>query len=701
MNEPFASGPAGEPEPAARLRVLHLEDDPHDAELVARRLRADGLACGIVAVDTRLRYEEALASQSFDVILSDDKLPSFDGATALLIARSRVPDVPFLFVSGTIGEEIAIERLKAGATDYVLKERLSRLASAVRRALAEARAKVDAARAQAEVHRLNVELEQRVRDRTAELAGANRILAEREQALGVSEARLQAILDHCPSIIVVKDLDGRLLFVNRQFERSLGRDRSDVVGQSDREVFPPRMMDIYRANDARALSAGSVVQAEEPATEDGVLRVYASSRFPLLDLNGRPYALCLVAADITDRKKAEDEIKVARLEAERANRAKSDFLSRMSHDLRTPLNAVLGFAQLLAVESLAEDQLECVEQISKGGRHLLELINEVLDITRIETGRLSLSPEPVLVGDIVRYTTSLVSPLARDRGITLLVETDTLGERAVLADRQRLAQILLNLLSNAVKYTGSGGRIVLSCSEATPAHLRIAVTDTGPGIPREKMKLLFKPFERLGAESTGIEGTGLGLTLARGLAEAMGGSIGVQSETDVGSTFWVELASTTHASPAVSAAERSASFDPPPALGPAAILYIEDNVSNVRLMQRLLHSRPSLTLLHAPDGHAGIAMVRECRPNLVLLDLHLPDLSGERVLHELWSDPELRRIPVVVVSADATPGQMRRTIASGAAAYLTKPLDLHNVLRVVDKLLLGTISGASSGVPLP
>jgi CheY-like chemotaxis protein len=257
-----------------------------------------------------------------------------------------------------------------------------------------------------------------------------------------------------------------------------------------------------------------------------------------------------------------------------------------------------------------------------------------------------------------------------------------------MADRQRLSQILLNLLSNAVKYNRAGGRVTLRCEDPEPGRSRILVTDTGSGIPREKLRLLFRPFERLGAEATGVEGTGLGLTLARGLAEAMGGSLGVTSATDEGSTFWVELARAEPMPVAAPAIPASGSFEAPPEIGPALVLYVEDNVSNLRLMQRLLNNRPSLQLLHAPDGRSGLSLARERRPNLVLLDLHLPDLAGELVLHELWSDPELRRIPVVVVSADATPGQMRRTLASGAAAYLTKPLDLHNVLNVIDRLLV-------------
>jgi PAS domain S-box-containing protein len=643
------------------FRVLYLEDDPDRAALVTDRLKAD-LACQIATVGTRQAFEVALADTAFDVVLVADRLAALDGIDTLTLARALAPGVPFHLLSET-------RDAKAAADD------LSRLSLAVVQAVAESCRRAEM-RAREEIERLGIELERRG--------------DERQQALAASEVRLQAILDRTPSVVTVKDLDGTFMFVNQSFERTFGYGRAEVIGRRDREIFPQRLLDIYHANDARALQSRSVAYSEEPAVKDGNVRVCATSRFPLVDGDGKPYALCSIAEDITDRKRAENEIKVARLEAERANRAKSDFLSRMSHDLRTPLNAILGFAQLLGAESLAEGQRECVQQISKGGRHLLELINEVLDIARIETGRLSLSPEPVLVGEIVGHAADLIAPLARERNITLIVEADAKADRAVMADRQRLNQILLNLLSNAVKYNRIGGRVTLGIADPGPGRTRIVVTDTGAGIPRKKLKLLFQPFERLGAEMTGIEGTGLGLTLARGLAEAMGGSVGVESQIDKGSVFSVELASAERAPHAV-AVDETMSLGAPQAVGPATVLYVEDNASNVRLMQRLLNHRPMLQLLHAPDGRSGLTMAREQQPSLVLLDLHLPDMPGESVLYDLWSDPRLRRIPVVVVSADATPGQMRRTIASGAAAYLTKPLDLHNVLHVIDKLLSGPV----------
>ncbi len=667
------------------LRILHLEDNLADAELVCATLTSGGLMTEIVRVDTRAGFEAALASPDFDVILADYNLPTFDGVAAQMLAAERTPDIPFIFLSGSIGEDQAIERVKAGATDYVLKDRMGRLPSAVERALAESAERAERKRADDEVRRLNAELEERVIERTRALEAANQTLAARERELRESQARFQGVLDNSPEMIYVKDLAGRYLLINRQFARLFTMDPSAIIGKTDFELFAPRLAEMYRANDARVLATGEAVTVEEPVLANDAVRLHASSKFPLRDSHGTPYEICGISFDITDRKIAEDQIKVARLEAIRANRAKSDFLSRMSHDLRTPLNAILGFAQLLASDDLDAERMDNVQQILKGGRHLLELVNEVLDIARIESGYLSLSPEPVNAREIVEHAVALVLPLAATRGITVTVD-QLGGEWAVLADRRRLNQILLNLLSNAVKYNREHGSVTVSLLKRSSDSLRITVTDTGGGIPADKLALLFTPFQRLGAEATAVEGTGLGLALSRGLAEAMGASIGVESEVDRGTKFWIELALTEEVARAAGGVEAVAR-----AVGAngreGTILYVEDNMSNVRLMERIFQRRPRVKLLHAGAGRVGIAMAREHRPDAIFLDMHLPDISGDEVLAHLLKEPELSLIPVAVLSADATDGQARRLIGAGAAAYLTKPLEIVKVLDLVDNLL--------------
>jgi CheY-like chemotaxis protein len=289
----------------------------------------------------------------------------------------------------------------------------------------------------------------------------------------------------------------------------------------------------------------------------------------------------------------------------------------------------------------------------------------------------------------VELAVELVRPLAAPRAIIVTVDRSAVTDLVVLADRQRLTQILLNLLSNAVKYNRHGGTVTIGFEPAGAGRARIAVTDTGAGLSEEKLALLFRPFERLGAEGSAVEGTGLGLALSRGLAEAMGGALGVTSEVDRGSTFWIELAVTDVPQPAAQSTGDSRDATATEVVEAAGVvLYIEDNRSNVRLMERVLERRPHVRLLHAANGDDGLRQARAEQPDLIFLDLHLPDLPGEDVLQQLWSDSVLRRIPVAVLSADATPEQSRRLKASGAIAYLTKPLDIAQLMRLLDDTLM-------------
>jgi signal transduction histidine kinase/CheY-like chemotaxis protein len=402
----------------------------------------------------------------------------------------------------------------------------------------------------------------------------------------------------------------------------------------------------------------------------------------------RRYALGLVE----DRTAA---LRSAQQAAEAANMAKSEFLSRMSHELRTPLNAVLGFGQLLELDDLTEAQRESVGHILKGGRHLLDLINEVLDISHIEAGRLSLSPEPVLVSELLTDVLRLIAPLAAERSVNLLGSPGGACDVYVFADRQRIKQILLNLLSNGIKYNRPRGSVAVSCAQSPEHKLRIKVTDTGPGISTEDLDRLFMPFERLGAESTDVEGTGIGLALSRRLAEAMGGTIDVDSTHGRGSTFWVEL-------PVVEgpveryerleqAPDQALSVAPDPVAPRHRILHIEDNLANLTLVERVLSGRGDIEVIAAMQGRLGLELAHEHRPSLILLDLHLPDVDGDEVLQRLREDPDTASTPVVMVSADATPRQIQRLLSAGATAYLTKPIDVLELLRLTNEALATTV----------
>jgi PAS domain S-box-containing protein len=405
--------------------------------------------------------------------------------------------------------------------------------------------------------------------------------------------------------------------------------------------------------------------------------------------------------DITERMATEAALRHAKEEAERANRAKSEFLSRMSHELRTPLNAVLGFAQLLEAdrsEPLSATQRARVGELLRGGRHLLSLINDVLDIARIEAGALKLElvavDLPLLVEDCLR----LVQPMAQAAGIALTLRAGPAAATRVRADSTRLRQVLLNLLSNAIKYNRPGGSVVVAWDVEPAGSVRIEVADTGPGLGPAQQELLFQAFQRLDAARSSVEGAGIGLALSKWLVELMRGSIGVDSAVGSGSRFWVRLR-------AAADDGRSSDFDhagaevwavslPMELEGGAdherpLVLYIEDNEVNRLVMEGMLAQRPGLQLALAEAPETGLAMARAQRPDLVLLDLLLPGIDGYEVLRRLRADPALADVPVVAVSANALDSDRARAAAAGFDAYLTKPVEIGLLLSTVDRMLSG------------
>ncbi|MGH2853303.1 MAG: ATP-binding protein [Solirubrobacteraceae bacterium] len=375
--------------------------------------------------------------------------------------------------------------------------------------------------------------------------------------------------------------------------------------------------------------------------------------------------------------------RAARAEAERANRAKSEFLSRMSHELRTPLNAVIGFAQLLELDELDPGQREGVEQILQAGRHLLELINEVLDISRIDSGTIAMSLEPVHLGSVLADALSLIRPLADRAEVRLDADPAELADVYVLADHQRLKQVLINLLSNAVKYNRRGGEISMRFNNAPEGRVELSITDTGAGLTAEQLARLFDPFDRLGVGSE-IEGTGLGLALSIRLMQAMGGTIRAESQPAEGTTMRLELARAEGpAEPETHQAVPSAAVGSPQ----CTIVYIEDNLSNLKLVERLIERFPGVRLIPAMQGKLGVDLARQHHPDLILLDLHLPDLHGGEALRQLKGDPATASIPVVILSADATRGQVDVLMRAGATDYLTKPIDIELLLKTVERAL--------------
>ena len=512
---------------------------------------------------------------------------------------------------------------------------------------------------------------------------------------GQTETRLrllESIMENANDAILVTEAEPveepgpRIVYVNEAFTRMTGYTMEDVKGKTPRILQGPGTEREPRARIRAALNRWQPVRVElMNYRKDGTEFWVELNIVPVADENGWFTHWVSVQRDTTERRQAEEALVKAKEEAERANRAKSEFLSRISHELRTPMNSILGFAQLLEsdpVEPLTESQRESVGVILKGGYHLLDLINEVLDLARIESGRLSLAPESVGVAPVMDEAFSLVRPLAEQRGIGF-VDRGACRGWSVRADRTRLKQVLLNLLSNAVKYNREGGSVTFDCEETAEGRLRIGVADTGPGITEEQRNTLFEPFQRLDAHNTGVEGTGIGLTITKRLVELMDGSIEVASEPGRGSRFCVELPI---ARDAPDGHEETAA-SPEPDDGGWTVLYVEDNADNLDLVSRILSRRPGVRLLSAPRAQLGLELARAHRPDLILMDISLPGMDGFEALRRLRGFDETRDIPVVALSSNAMPNDVQRGIDAGFTRYLTKPLNVLEFFEVFDEVI--------------
>jgi PAS domain S-box-containing protein len=524
-----------------------------------------------------------------------------------------------------------------------------------------------------------------------------------DRVLLVERMRRNAeLLDVAYDAVTTWSVSGQLItFWNRGAEELYGWSSHEAIGRDAAELLhselPTSKDEIFAVLHASGRWDGEIVQTTRAGE-----RISVAARWALqLDNTGRPDAVIEIGRDMTADKVAAAELRAARDIAEEASQAKSEYLSRMSHELRTPLTAILGYSDLLEIREPRDEQVEAISAIQEASGHLLSLVNDVLDIARIEAGRETFSLEPVSLDAIVEECVRLVAPSALSHHNTI---TRALGDSAsayVLADRQRLVQALLNLLSNAVKYSGDGAHIFVEASakaRGNGAHprngsghgsrerIRIAVRDTGPGFNAEERARLFQPFERLGAERTSVPGTGLGLALTRKLVEGMNGSIGVESETGTGSTFWILLDRSAGPSPKPRV-RRKPMVATPVLTHQRTVLYVEDNLATIGLMEEVFAMRPQINLLTAMQGGLTLELAHEHHPDLIVLDQHLPDIQGDQVLAQLRADPSTAGIPVVICSADATDVRRKQLLDAGAQAYLTKPVKVQHFLRMLDEIL--------------
>ncbi|MET0380123.1 MAG: ATP-binding protein [Spongiibacteraceae bacterium] len=554
-----------------------------------------------------------------------------------------------------------------------------------------------------------------------EIGKAERITEVRRQEALLKTGALQtAILTSANFSIIATDEKGIIQLFNVGAERMLGYQAAEVVNKiNPSDIHDPQEVTAR----AQALSA-ELETTITPGFEAlafkasrGIEDIYEltyickdGSRFPAIvsitalrdDFNDI-IGYLLIGTDNSARKQVELALNNAMAVAEKANLAKSDFLSSMSHELRTPLSAILGFAQLIESGSPAPtaSQSRSVDQILKAGWYLLDLINEILDLALIESGKLSLSMEPISLMDVMCECHTMIEPQAQKRGISVAFPKFEIPYH-VNADRTRVKQVLINLLSNAIKYNRTDGAVVVDCIISGPGRIRICVEDTGEGLPAEKLEQLFQPFNRLGKEAGVEEGTGIGLVVSRRLVDLMGGAIGAESTVGVGSMFWIELNSSDAPLTALGATELAevtqARVEDDRVLH--TLLYVEDNPANQMLVEDLIARRPDIHLLIAQDGIRGVEKARKFLPDAVLMDINLPGISGIKALQILRADPATAHIPVVALSANAMPRDIEKGLDAGFFRYLTKPIKVAEFMTTVD-LALGFAKSQSSNCPSP
>ena len=670
-------------------RVLAVDDSITYLQELGSQLRPEGY--DVVLARSGEEALVLLAAQPADCILLDLVMPGLSGQDTCRLIKQRAEwrNIPLIMLTARDDRDAMIEGINAGADDYIAKS---------------ADFDVLKARLRAQLRRKHFEDENRsireqlVRSETEAIA-RRQVEAEQrklDQLLRDQQFYTRSLIESNIDALMTTDPLGIITDVNKQMEALTGCTRDELIAAPFKNYF---------TDPERAEAGIKLVLREKKVTDyeltacarDGTTTDVSYNATTFYDQDRTLQGVLAVARDVTERKRNEQalqetnvELEGAKSAAEKANLAKSDFLSSMSHELRSPLNAILGFAQLMESASPlpTDSQKESIAQILQAGWHLLKLINEILDLAVIESGKVSLSAESVSLAEVMSECQAMMEPQAQQRGISVTFPRfDT--PLFVSADRTRLKQIVINLLSNAIKYNKERGTVVVDCTTSTPGFTRISVKDTGAGLSPEKLAQLFQPFNRLGQEAGGVAGTGIGLVVTKRLAELMGGVLGVESTAGAGSVFWCELISCA-APQLVVESDEAATFDGPPVLTgarPRTLLYVEDNPANMKLVEQLIARRPDMRLLTAVNGTLGIEVARTTQPTVILMDINLPGISGVEALKVLRVDPATAHIPVVALSANAMPRDIEMGLDAGFFRYLTKPIKVKELMDTLNTAL--------------
>jgi len=651
------------------FRVLIVDDDQDLTSFCKVVLEEAGLI--VSAVNDPMIASEELVRFGPDVIILDIEMPNCNGFELASVIRQMGDaylQVPILYLTAHDENANHMRAARTGSEDFISKPVVAeRLVSSI------------VARCE-----------------------RSRILKALYQRLRSGEERFGSITRSANEAIISANSLGLVLSWNPSAKKIFGYNKREILGKPLSLLVPEKFREAHLAGFRRFCEGGKPTVLGRTVEMVGLRK--DGLEFPL-DLSLSSWEsdgelfFAATMRDITERKESHAALQSAKEEADNANRAKSDFLSSMSHELRTPLNAILGFGQLLQFnpkEPLSKAQNSSVDMIMKGGAHLLELINDILDLAKIESGNVEFSFENIQISTVIEECLPLVSDMAEKRGIDINIEEPDGGGGGILTDFTRIKQVLINLLSNALKYNRDGGSLTIRIEGMPSGMQRISIVDTGHGIPQHLLVDLFKPFSRLGAESTEIEGTGIGLVVCKQLVESMHGKIGVESVEGTGSTFWFEM-------PLSSGQENQDQDEDVIASNPSdntpeahiaktvpelgLMLYVEDNPSNLRLMEMIVSRVDGLKLISAHTAELGIELARSRTPNIIFMDINLPGMNGFEALEELKRYEETKGIPVLALSAAATKRDIEKGIAAGFTRYMTKPMQIRDVIAAIKEEL--------------